>query len=222
MKHKFILALLLAASSYASAATINVGGVISAATGIVATSPTYGALSNGGYYIGVGSFDTVPVIAPGTTDISSFVNSMNVFATATSPTLAGNTKGTIVGSFVSLGGANPSAFNLKQIYFTVGNAATKLLSTQWAIFTTATNIAFPADVTASTAVTVSLGSIANSVMVANAGTEIDNVSPVKDGIMFGALATTPYPPVPEPTAPEPSAALLGALGALSLLRRRRN
>jgi len=222
MKRKFVLALLLATSSYASAATINVGGVISAATGIVATSPNGGALTNGGYYIAVGSFATVPVIGPGDTDISSFVDSMNVFATVTSPTLVGNTKGTITGSFISTGGGNASAFNLKQIYFTVGNAATKHASTEWAIFTTATNIAFPADVTAPTAVTVSLGSIANSVMVANAGTEIDNVSPVKDGIMFGTLSTIGYQPVPEPSAPEPSAALLGALGALGLLRRRRN
>jgi hypothetical protein len=207
MKYKIVIGLLLSAVCYSGAATVNIGGVISGATGLVA-SVEGTPLSGGGYYIGVGSFDTVPVIPAGTKDISSFVTTMNLFASNLSPTAVGNTQGTIVGAFAGIGGANPSKFNNKQIYVVVGNAATALASTHWAIMTTTTNILFPADVTTSSTATISFGSIANSVMVPNAGTEIDNTSPVKDRIALVGV-------------PEPSAALLGALGALGLLRRRR-
>ena len=208
MKYKLALGIFLSAFSYAGAATVNIGGVISAATGLVANVQGT-ALSTGGYYIGVGSFDTVPVIAPGTTNIKPFVDTMNLFATNLSPTTVGNTQGTITGAFAGIGGADPSKFNNRQIYIVVGNAATAVDSTFWAIMTTTTNILFPADVTTSATATISFGSIANSVMVPNAGTEIDNISPVKDGIGLVGV-------------PEPSAVLLGALGALGLLRRRRN
>jgi len=209
MKYKVVLGLFLSAFTYANAATVNIGGVISAATGLVATKVDGTRLTSGGYYIGVGSFTAVPVIPEGTKDISQYVNTLNLFATNLSPTTTGNTQGTITGSFAATGGGNASLFNGKQIYVVVGNGATAALSNEWAILTSTLNVLFPADVTTSSTASISFGSIANSVMVPNAGTEIDNISPVKDGIQLVGI-------------PEPSAALLGAIGALGLLRRRRN
>ena len=207
MKVKLVLGLILSAMSFASAATVNVGGVFSATSGLVGVSANGTVLSGGGYYIAVGSFTTVPTLSSDYSNLYAAVDSLNIFASLTSPTATGNTQGTITGAFAGTGGGNASLFNGKQIYFVIGNASTRLASTDFAIFTSATNILFPADVTGSGTAAVTLSSVTNSVVLPNGGSEIDTT---RDQIRM----VTPVP--------EPSAALLGAFGALGLLRRRRN
>ncbi len=209
MKSKLFLGLLLASFSAASAATINVGGVFSATSGLVGVSASGSVLSDGGYYIGVGSFTSVPTISSDYSNLGAAVASMNVFASLTSPTATGNTKGTITGAFAATGGGNASLFNGKQIYFVIGNGSTVANSTDFAIFTTANNTSFPADVTGSGTAAVTFSSITNSVVLSNGGSE-DAAGSARDQIkMVSAI-------------PEASTALLGAIGALGLLRRRRN
>lgn len=208
MKLKKLLLGLLVACGVSQAATINVGGVFSLTSGLGVKTSTGTVLSNGGYVIAVGSFNTVPTVLPDASNLAAAVASMNVFQTLTSPTAAGNTQGAIVGGFTAIGGGEAALFNGKQIYVVVGNGGTLGTSTEFAILTTATNVIFPADVTGSTAVTVTLSSIANSVVLPNAGSEDANGT-ARDLIVLAA-------PVPEP-----SIALLGALGVFGLIRRRR-
>lgn len=204
---KLILSVLVALG-VAEAATVNVGGVFSGTSGLGVRTSTGTVLSAGGFYIAVGSFDVVPTVLPDATNLYTAVDSMNIFAVLTSPTAAGNTQGTITGSFVGTGGGSASLFNGKQIYFVVGNGSTRANSTEFAILTTATSVLFPADVTTSSTASVTFSSINNSVVLANAGLEDANGT-ARDLIVLAA-------PVPEP-----SVALLGALGVLGLVRRRR-
>jgi len=210
MKYKLIIGLSLAMLASSNAATVAVGGVISGSTGIVGVTKSGTALTSGGYYIACGSFSSAPAILADFSNLNATVDSMNIFATLTSPTAVGNTLATITGSFVSTGGGNASLYNGKSIYFVIGNGSSRANSTDFAVFTTATDIKFAADVTQTTSTSVSFGSINNTVMVANGGTEIDNISPAKDQIQMVSAV------------PEASTALLGAIGALGLLRRRRN
>ncbi|TAF26893.1 MAG: PEP-CTERM sorting domain-containing protein [Verrucomicrobia bacterium] len=208
MKLQKLLIGLLVACGVSQAATINVGGVFSAASGLGVKTSTGTVLSSGGYVIAVGSFTTVPTVLPDASNLAAAVSSLNVFQTLTSPTAAGNTQGAIVGGFTAIGGGNASLFNGKQIYVVVGNGSTLANSNEFAILTTATNVLFPADVTGSAATTVTLSSITNSVVLPNAGLEDANGA-ARDLIVLAS-------PVPEP-----SIALLGALGIFGLVRRRR-
>ena len=89
---------------------------------------------------------------------------------------------------------------MKPIYFLVGDKATKELSTSFGIFKV-TGAAFPATVVSSTTVTVTLASGASITPLPYAGFVDGN------NFVMGV--------------PEPSVALLGALGVLGLVRRRR-
>lgn len=209
MKAKLVLGILLISISGAGAATVSVGGVFSGTSGLVGVQADGTVLSAGGYYFAAGSFTTLPNISPDFSNLNEAVDSMNIFAVTTSPTAVGNTQGTITGSFVSTGGANPSLFNGRQIYFVIGNGIDRASSTDFAIFTTATNLLFVSDVTTTGSTTVTLSSITNSVVLPNAGSE-NAAGTARDQIVMVSQI------------PEPSAALLGALGALGLLRRRRN
>lgn len=193
----------------ADAATIAVGrgignpGIIASASGV--------PLATGGYYIATGTFTNgagvteVPVI---TTDFSSLlaaVAAFDVFTSALAPA-TGTTTGTITGSFASTGGATPTVFNLKPIYFLVGNGTTQANSTAFGIFGLTTSTNFPADVAATVSTSLTLANGTSIVPLNNAGTVTQN--------SFGLVSSAPIP--------EPSAALLGAIGALGLLRRRRD
>lgn len=209
MKLKFTLmvtCLLGLAAGSASAITISLSrgsgnpGIIASVGGT--------SLSAGGYYIAAGTFTNgsgvteVPTI---TTDFSSLLQAVaafDVFASVTAP-ISGGTVGTITGSFVGTGGATPDTFNSKPIYFLVGNQATAAASTAWGIFSMTTPVSFPANVAAAAGgPLISIGTGPTITPLANAGSVTGNSF---------ALAV-----------PEPSAALLGAFGALGLLRRRRN
>ena len=208
MKLKKLVICLLVAFGVSEAATVNVGGVFSGTSGLGVKTSSGTILSGGGYYIAIGSFATVPTVLPDASNLATAVDTMNIFAVLQSPTVAGNTQGTITGSFVGTGGGDAALFNGKQIYFVVGNGSNRANSTEFAILTTATNVLFPADVTTTATAAVTFSSITNSVVLSNAGLEDANGT-ARDLIVLAA-------PVPEP-----SIALLGALGIFGLVRRRR-
>jgi hypothetical protein len=190
------------------AATIAVGQGFGTNVGVVAKTQFANggvALSGGGYYLAVGTFTVEPVITTEFSSLLAAVGSFNIFQTLTSPTAVGATQGSIVGAFTSTGGADPSIFNTKPIYMVIGNGANAASSTEWGIFRTP--VAFPANVTLSGSTPVTLSSVSSFTALANAGTAID-IDGGKDQFQLVGI-------------PEPSAALLGALGALGLLRRRR-
>jgi hypothetical protein len=185
------------------AATIAVGQGFGTNVGVVAKSYSGSVLSGGGYYLAVGSFDVAPAISSDFASVLAAVAQFNVFAELTSPTAVGATQGSIVGSFTGTGGISPVSFNTKNIYMLIGNGATKAGSSEWGIINTGVN--FPANVTLAGSTPVTISSINSFTTLA--GTEID-ITGGKDQIQLVGV-------------PEPSAALLGALGALGLLRRRR-
>lgn len=182
--------------------------------GIIAQESTGTALSAGGYYIAVGTFTNssgateVPVITTEFSSLLEAVAAFDVFGAGTAPT-SGTTLGTLSTVITASGAPDPTVFQTKQLFVLVGNAATKALSTQWGIFSMTTPVFFPADVAAANSTTVTTSTFAAIAPLQNAGTAIDNASGA-DGFRLVAAI------------PEPSAALLGAIGALGLLRRRRN
>ena len=102
MKYAMILGLAWSALSPATASTVNIGGVFSASSGLVGVDADGMVLSAGGYYIAVGSFDTVPTIQADYSNLDATIDSMNIFASLTSPTTAGLTQGAIVGALLCL------------------------------------------------------------------------------------------------------------------------
>ncbi|MCW1913126.1 PEP-CTERM sorting domain-containing protein [Luteolibacter sp. GHJ8] len=202
------LALIIGVASLiasAQAATIAVirgtgnPGVIAAVEGT--------ALSAGGYSISIGTFTntlgaTEEPLITSTESLQAAIASFDTFATLTAPT-SGATQGTITGQFTSLGGADPNVFNLKPIYFLVGNGATIATSTHVSIFRLTTPTAFPANVAAAGSTNATIANGAAITVVGTAG--------VVNGNNLGLVA------VPEPSA----SVLLGLLGVAGLIRRRR-
>ncbi len=182
--------------------------------GIIAAESNGTQLTAGGYYFGLGTFSSSGADAPPTiTDYASLVTAVSTFkefkfvATPTS----GATQGLLAGSFA---GTTPNEgtaadFNLLEMYFVVGNKATLALSDQFGIFKLSAGTPdFPASMSASTVVSVTLSDVVSITPLTNAGTTTDTAGTGVFTLVAGV--------------PEPSAALLGAVGVLGLLRRRRN
>jgi len=108
-----------------------------------------------------------------------------------------------------IGATGPSSFNSQIINLFVGNGPVNDPATQYVVLRTNANTAFPADVsgTGSSTFNAALGS--GLTLVAN--TPNAQWSPTATASAGGTINFVP----------EPSAALLGAIGALGLLRRRR-
>lgn len=209
MKTKTLLvaAIALLSANFAGAATMSVlRGTGN--PGIVAATDAGTPLSAGGYYMAIGTFTNAlgvteePIITTEFSSLLAAVSAFDVFASITSPA-SGATIGTITGSFTATGGADPSVFNLKRVYFLIGNAATAGASTEWGIFKVTAGTSFPANVGAAGSTSVSLPNGTAATPLANAGTIVGN--------SFQLVSSVP----------EPSVALLGALGVFGLIRRRR-
>lgn len=186
----------------ANAATINVARGVGN-PGVTVNSYSNTPLSSGGFFMAVGAYQLVPTV----TDYASLltaVDALTVFGTpgvSNSTTLAGILQ--LSTGITSNGGLTPELWNSKEIYVIVGNGATRAASTDFAILRTTNPTLFPANVAPVSTVTFSVPNGTALNPLANAGSVTGNVLTLQ-GI------------------PEPSAALLGALGALGLLRRRRN
>jgi len=205
MKIKLLI-LAFGLTACASAVTINVGTGFGTGVGIFAQTSNGTDLTTGGYYIGIGTFASAPVIndqAGLIVAVAGFQELVSVL----SPT-SGGTTGKIAGAFVSTN----IAFNSAPIYFMVGNLGTRALSTEFAIFSMSPNANFPAAMGGSGATAITVGNIGQMNTITGAGLEIDSAAGTSDRLKLASI--TPIP--------ETSTTLLGAIGALALLRRRRN
>jgi len=201
-----VLLVAVAATGVSPAATIAVGRGGSTNGYTTFTAGGTNLSLTGGFYFSVGTFATEPVITTPASLLSALTNQYSEFAAITTPT-SGATIGSLTGSFV----ATNSAFNSVPMYFVVGNGVDKASSTQFAILKgDPTAFAFPASAgSPSGAASITLSGAATSSPLANAGTELEILN-LPDSLTL------------VDTIPEPSVALLGAFGALGLLRRRRN
>jgi MYXO-CTERM domain-containing protein len=202
-----ILALLLGAvaTGVSSAATIAVGrgGATNGYTTFTASGTNLSL--TGGFYFSVGTFASEPVITTPASLLNVITNNYSEFASILTPT-SGSTIGSLTGSFI----ATNADFNSVPMYFVVGNGTTRANSTQFAILKgDPTPFVFPASAgSPSGAASITLSGAAVASPLAGAGIELE-------------IAGAPDSLTLVDTIPEPSAVLLGALGALGLLRRRR-
>lgn len=111
--------------------------------------------------------------------------------------------GTVNGQIVATGPAEVNS-DVIFVYVGIGGVSTTAGEGQWALFRTSTNTAFPADV---------------SNPLGSATVNLHNSTP--GTVVFVAGNNATYSNNTVNFVPEPSAALLGALGVVGLLRRRR-
>ena len=217
MKTKLLFAAaVLAMASVSNGATYLVSNVASGTSNdvLIETKAT-GALLNGGivaigWFTGGAPSSNLALI---TTTISNFNMQASVLAGSYSVDLGGSYAGYYQGSLVTgstILTGNPLIG--QGVYLFAGNASTLAASTEYAIVKvgtyTAEDAAFPNQYTAnassvltpSNRVIGTLDSVGNPLGGTSQSLKLDAVAPI----------------------PEPSAALLGALGVLGLLRRRRN
>jgi len=199
-----LFSLLLAGASSAATIAVGRGGATNGYTVFNPASLGGANLSTtGGFYIAVGTYASEPVIS-NLAQFQSAVANFQVFASVNSPT-TGTTTGSVTGSFV----ATDAAFNGAALYILVGNGTTKENSSAFAILKgDPAAFTFPAtsgQPSGSGTVTLTGAAVASPIGIA--GTETD-VANLPDNLVLAAI-------------PEPSVALLGALGLLGLVRRRR-
>jgi hypothetical protein len=199
-----LIGLVVASLGSASAATIAVSGG-SGNQGFTVTSASGAAISAQSYFA-VGYFTTVPTI----TDGASLLTAVSNFKTFASGLTGSASPYKMAASFTN---ATVTGADSQQIYFILGNGTTQANSTQFALFTTSAATLFPANITAASSTNISFtgaNGATTPVMLSNAGTAT---------VGSGAPGTIKL--VDTVVVPEPSAALLGGLGLLGLLRRRR-
>ena len=204
------LSLLLLSSVSAFSATVAVtrGGL-----GVTPVTTTGTVLSTGGFYIAAGAYAIVPTITAGDfASVAAAAASFIEFAAATSPTAVGATQGTITGSFTG-GLSNAAAFNGREIFLLVGNAATRAASTEFAFLRAlAPNTwTYTADVSAADSISVVMRDVTSFTTIANGGTPIDIADTLaKDQVRLVSA-------VPEVS----SSLLMGLAGLLLSVRRRK-
>ena len=169
---------------------------ITVSAGLTSTGVT--PLLNGvvvtNYFTGVGNWNSLTSVFTPFGSINADTGEVSTAVTATSPATFNST---LIAVFVGTGNSIANSGGLD--------------GGSWAVFTSTNNTSFPSDVSAVTGVTFS--------MTTPAVLNVVGKGNVASGFVAGGVSTNNFNFV---TIPEPSAALLGALGALGLLRRRRN
>lgn len=179
MKKLITLAAAVASLGAAKAATITLSAGFNAAADIEVTQN--GAAVPGGFTVAIGSWDGTTFTQFG----GSFTDtgSVNGSVAATEPA---SVNGDVIFVYIGIGPVNATAGG------------------QWALFRTATNTAFPADVSST---------------LASATVQFHNSTP--GNVVLEASSNATFNANVVNFVPEPSAALLGAFGVVGLLRRRR-
>jgi hypothetical protein len=178
MKKLITLAAAVASLGAAKAATITVSAGFNAANDIDVT--VNGAVPTN-FTVAIGSWD-------GTTFTQFGASALDT--------------GSVNGAFTATGPAEVNN-DIIFVYVGVGPVSTDV-GGQWALFRTATNTAFPSDVSST---------------LASATVNMHNATP--GNVVFAAGANATFENNVVNFVPEPSAALLGAFGVVGLLRRRR-
>lgn len=192
MKSIKYLALLACATGFSNAATVTVASGLSTQ----GFTPYVDGLVLPAFSFAVGSYNTL------TSTWTQFGNAIADIGK--------------VGGAGGIVATSPTSLNNSIIDLFVGNASTIGLSTSWVVMRpSAATAKFPADVTGTGAVTLSAtvptGTSGWTIIASGApSASFGGATPVVGGTILNLAAV-----------PEPSAALLGALGALGLLRRRR-
>lgn len=198
--------MLFAATSQAS--TVAITRPFTAGAGIMAVTSAGTFLTEGNYYIGIGTFaGGAPVITDYLSLIQAIATTYSEFGAITSP-ISGANKGFVAGSVTN---SNAAAFNSAEIYLVIGNASTRALSTEFAILRHNPAVSWSSNASAAGTVTFAMLTQDSFAPVTNAGIEINDLTATnRDGIqLVGA-------PIPEPAG----AALL-LFGLCLGVRRRR-
>lgn len=202
-----IAAILVTVPSLYGASTVNISNFASATSGLPIVSSTGAALTVGTFNANAGYFSTTVDwgTATAATIISAFVG------IDASPLNTGTRTGLFTGQ--TFNGALPVGFAGKQAYVVVADNANFLLATKFAVYEA--GVAFTAPDTA--------GNSAQSIAMLDSSKvvfgNVLNVSSQPSNLTGAAFAKGVE--LVTVMVPETSTALLGALGALGLLRRRR-
>jgi hypothetical protein len=150
------------------------------------------------------------VTTDGSTSLSSFLVAVGgysggVFTPFTSVADSGKVSGVLTAT-------SPSSLNSQVLNLFVGNGTTVADSTQYVILSPNAGTTFPSDVTQATGVTYAATLGSGQTLVTSVGATWSANKTLGGGAGAGLITFVP----------EPSSALLGAIGALGLLRRRRN
>ena len=154
-------------------------------------------------FIFIGTYTNGTNPADGTAP-ADLVANFKVFGALAAPIAAA---GTISGNVDYNGVLAASNFNTLKMFMFVANNANLAAATQVGLFGNVPASAFPADVAASGSFNFNVNVFGNVEVIAGAGGKVDNATGA-DVLRLVAI-------------PEPSTALLGALGVLALVRRRR-
>lgn len=197
-----VVGFIFAVTSFvANAATITLNKGLSPGFNIQDAS---GASSSGFIFIGTFAGGTAPG-TPAGGDYSSVISSFRTFGSVAAPAA-----GTAISGSVTSSPATPANFNTLQMYMIVANNSVLGSATQFGLFTNTPSTFFPADTTAAGSFNFNVNVFSALGVVAGAGSLIDNATGADTLRLVNVAAI-----------PEPSVALLGALGLIGLVRRRR-
>lgn len=208
-----IAAALVAVISHANAATYVISNVVTGDANDVLFENSDGAALNGGI-VALGYFATT---APSSSlvDIQTTITNFTLITSALTGTFSADLNGSFAGyvqadSFLGASITTPSTLIGKTMYMFVGNASTLAASDAWALAAVATiadDVPFAQQYQANPNGSSILGDIGTfDTFVGNVGL---------GSLTYNTLKLAQ-------AVPEPSTALLGAIGAIALLRRRRN
>lgn len=209
MKLKLTLLLLAASASFSFAAsTLNINNFTSATVGTPIVDTNGAALAVNTFFANGGYFNTTMNWATATiVDIKAAFVGID-----TSPVAVGTRNGLFTGQ--TFNGVMPTGLAGQNAYIVVADNSNFSLATKFAVFNAGVTFTAP-DGLGNSSQTISGANSANVVFgtVRSVTTQPNNLTGANftNGVVMVAAAV-----------PEPSAAVLGALGALALLRRRRN
>lgn len=204
-----ITALIISFAGFAAAATIAGSNYIDGSSNPILAASGALAPANAGY-VALGYFTVTDATLQGYTASSDIAAAFVIGGSDVFGFGVGQ-----AGFYSVSGGPSSTAFNGKTLYTLMASGSSIATSTEFLIIKSTLTILADPSVTDTALVSSSTGNI-GSILVGSQTTAINGLGEVSTPVtayrMTGGFTAVP----------EPSAALLGALGALGLLRRRRN